>query len=90
MPTAGRVKPGSEVKILNLSRAGALIEGSCRFRPGATVTFSCGIVRGGAAITCRVVRCQVSHVGGPDGLRYQAGLAFEEPLAVDSPPGPSG
>ena len=82
MPATCRLRPGSEVDVVNVSWAGALVEGSCRLRPGAVVSVSFGLEMGGQAMKCLVTRCHVTAVGGRDGVRYQAGLAFEEPLVM--------
>jgi hypothetical protein len=59
-----------------------LVEGPCRLRPGGVVSVSFGLYTGGQAMKCIVTRCHVTAVGGTDGVRYQAGLAFEEPLVM--------
>jgi Tfp pilus assembly protein FimT len=72
----------SEVNVINLSSAGALVEGPCRLRPGGIVSVSFGLALGGQAMKCLVTRCRVTAIGGTEAVRYQAGLAFEKPLAM--------
>ncbi len=82
LATAGRLKPGTDVKIVDLSAAGALVEGRCRLRPGAAAMLSCSSPEGGHSVACRVVRCQVSSLHGAEGLSYRAALAFDDPLTL--------
>ena len=86
IPARARLRPGAEVTIVNLSWAGVLIDGPCRLQPGAPAGISLDLTGVRGVLACRVVRCHVSHVGGPGGIRYRAGLAFDEPLAFT--PGP--
>jgi len=81
-PVTCRLRPGSQVTVINVSSTGALVEGPCRLRPGGTVSVSFGLAVGGQAMKCVVTRCRVTAVGGTEGVRYQAGLAFETPLAM--------
>ncbi len=84
LSTTGRLRPGAEVTIVDLSAAGALVEGRCRLRPGATLVLSCSSPEGGRSVACRVIRCQVSSLHGAAGLSYRAALAFDDPLTMDT------
>ncbi len=97
--TAMRLSPGDGVKLINISASGVLVEGKTRFVPGTRVNVIFeGSVKPGQ-IKGRVVRCQVSSIGGGGTLQYQSAIAFEgrvelpvdegalpAPPAVDEPP----
>ncbi len=75
--TGMRLSPGDTVRLLNMSASGVLVEGKTRFVPGTRVTV---IFEGPAAlknIKGKVVRCQVSSIGGGGSLQYQSAIAFE-------------
>jgi hypothetical protein len=85
IPLTCRLRPGPEVRVVNLSSTGALVEGPCRLRPGSIVSVVFGATAGGPATTCRVTRCVVAAIGDGCGVSYQAGLCFVEPLpSVDA------
>jgi hypothetical protein len=67
------------VRVLDLSRGGALVEGHARLVPDSVVQLR--LNGGGPAIHLRgrVVRCYVSGLDGGR-VSYQAGVAFEEHL----------
>lgn len=97
-----RLSPGDAVTLVNISASGVLVEGKTRFVPGTrlTVIFD-GPVKP-PQIKARVVRCQVSSIGGGGSLQYQTAIAFEAkielpvddsavpapPPAVEEPPPP--
>ena len=73
------VRPGRDVRVLDLSRGGALVEGHARLVPDSVVQLR--LNGGGHALHLRgrVVRCYVSGLDG-ESVSYQAGVAFEEHL----------
>jgi hypothetical protein len=89
-----RLSPGDAVKLVNISASGVLVEGKTRFVPGTRVTV---IFEGPAAppsVKARVIRCQVSAIGGGGSLQYHSAIAFEAKieLPVDEaalPPAPA-
>jgi hypothetical protein len=70
------------VRVVNLSATGALVEGSCRLRPGSIVSIAIGGASGEVVTTCRVTRCVVAAIGGASGISYRAGLFFVRPLSI--------
>jgi hypothetical protein len=80
-----RLRHGPEVIVVDLSTAGALIEGPCRLRPGAAVSTWLELSGQPVVHACRVVRCHVSAVHGAEGVSYRAALRFDQPLALGGP-----
>jgi hypothetical protein len=72
-----RLSPGEVVTLVNISASGVLAEGKTRLVPGTrlTVHFDGGVKP--AQIKARVIRCQVSAIGGGGSLQYQSAIAFE-------------
>ena len=72
-----RLSPGEAVTLVNISASGVLAEGKTRLVPGTrlTVHFDGGVKP--PQIKARVVRCQVSAIGGGGSLQYQSAIAFE-------------
>jgi hypothetical protein len=74
-----RLSPGDVVTLVNISNSGILVEGKTRFVPATRVAV---VFEGPAAlgsVSGRIVRCQVSAVGGGK-LRYQSAIAFENKI----------
>ncbi len=81
-----RIRPGSEVRILDLSRFGVLVEGELRLLPGSLVEIQVNVDQSAERTRGRVERCHVSALGsGPP--QYRAALTFEPPLATLCPQG---
>ena len=83
-----RLSPGDTVTLVNISASGVLVEGKTRFVPGTRLTV---ILEGEVKppqVKGRVVRCQVSAIGGGGTLKYQSAIAFEGrlELPVDEAP----
>jgi hypothetical protein len=77
----GLLRPGQEVRLLNVSRGGALVESHTRLLPGTRADLQLSgahrkTVRG------RVERCRVA---GLDPVRYQGAIVFESALEWTPP-----
>lgn len=80
--TGMRLSPGDNVRLLNISASGVLVEGKTRFVPGTRVSV---IFEGPSApktVKGKVVRCQVSSIGGGGSLQYQSAIAFEAKIEL--------
>ena len=75
--TGMRLSPGEAVSLVNMSASGVLVEGKTRFVPGTRVTVHFEGTIKPNQIKARVVRCQVSAIGGGGSLQYQSAIAFE-------------
>ncbi len=75
--TGMRLSPGDAVTLVNISASGVLVEGKTRFVPGTRVNVIFEGPVKPAQIKGRVVRCQVSSIGGGGVLNYQSAIAFE-------------
>jgi hypothetical protein len=75
--TAMRLSPGEAVTLVNISASGVLVEGKTRFVPGTRITVHFEGTIKPNQIKARVVRCQVSAIGGGGSLQYQSAIAFE-------------
>ena len=96
--TAMRLSPGEAVTLVNISASGVLVQGKTRFVPGTRVTVHFEGTIKPNQIKARVIRCQVSAIGGGGSLQYQSAIAFEgrmdlpveesalPPSAVAAPP----
>ena len=70
------LRPGQEVRLVNVSSGGALIESLARIKPGARAELQLSgttrrLVRG------RIDRCRVVAIGP---VRYEAAIVFEQAL----------
>lgn len=100
--TGMRLSPGDAVTLVNISASGVLVEGKTRFVPGTRVNVIFEGPVKPSQIKGRVVRCQVSSIGGGGVLHYQSAIAFEgrvelpveesalpaAPAPVEEPPPP--
>ncbi len=75
--TGMRLSPGETVSLVNISASGVLVEGKTRFVPGTRVTVHFEGTIKPNQIKARVIRCQVSAIGGGGSLQYQSAIAFE-------------
>ena len=75
--TGMRLSPGEVVSLVNISASGVLVEGKTRFVPGTRVTVHFEGTIKPNQIKARVIRCQVSAIGGGGSLQYQSAIAFE-------------
>ena len=75
--TGMRLSPGDTVKLVNISASGVLVEGKTRFVPGTRVSVIFEGPAAPATVKARVIRCQVSAIGGGGSLQYHSAIAFE-------------
>src|SRR5262245_46894136 len=89
--TAMRLSPGDTVTLVNISTSGVLVEGKTRFVPGTRVTVVFEGPQAPGSVKGRIIRCQVSAIGGGGSLQYQSAIAFEGrvELNVDEPAAPA-
>ena len=78
-----RLRAGRELSVINVSIAGALVEGATRLLPGTHVDVHVTSAQGRVLVRARVVRCVVWTVTA-DVITYRGALAFNAP--VDLPP----
>ena len=80
----GRIKPTMEVRIINVSQHGMLIESPCGLPPAGMCELTVESPSGPKVIRGRVARCRAQMVKQDDGsvtIRFHAGLEFPEDLA---------
>jgi len=80
--TGMRLSPGDVVSLVNISASGVLVEGKTRFVPGTRLTVIFEGPSAPASVKGRVVRCQVSAIGGGGSLHYQSAITFEARIEV--------
>jgi PilZ domain len=88
--TGVRLSPGDAVTLVNISASGILVEGKTRFVPGTRLNV---IFEGPGApgtVKGRVVRCQVSAIGGGGSLQYQSAITFETNIELPIAEAPKG
>ena len=75
---------GTEVRVLNISTSGMLVETSSKVAPGSVVEFE--LQRGDTAVVvpAKFVRTEVSSVDGR-GVWYHAAAAFENEVELEQP-----
>jgi hypothetical protein len=71
-----RFRAGRELDVIDVSNAGALVEGVARLLPGTHVDVHIIAADGRTLVRSRVVRAYVSHVEA-EVIRYRGALAFE-------------
>jgi hypothetical protein len=82
--TGLRFKPhGIDATLVDISETGLLAECAERLKPGTTVTILFEGTFEVRSVAGRVVRSFVSSMGADCRLRYQVGVAFNEPIALD-------
>jgi len=75
-----RIKYGSELRVLDLSKGGLLIETPDPLRPDANIIVELSSTRGSIVVPSRVLRFRVASLG--EVLRYQGACAFRRPLTL--------
>jgi hypothetical protein len=79
----GRIRPTMEVRIVNISQHGMLIESPCGLPPAGMCELTVESPSGPRVIRGRVARCRAQMVKQDDGkvaIRFHAGLEFPEDL----------
>jgi len=76
-----RLRAGRELRVIDVSNSGALVEGEARLLPGTHVDVHVVTRDGRVLVRSRVVRAYVCCVVA-DSVRYRGALAFER--AVDT------
>ncbi len=71
-----RMRAGSQLAVVDLSNAGALLEGVSRFLPGTHIDIHIVTAEGRMLVRSRIVRAYVSHVEA-DRLQYRGAVAFD-------------
>jgi hypothetical protein len=74
-----RVRPGIDVRLLDVSAEGALIETAYQLFPGRRLVLQLSFATCVVAIGSSVLRCVVSHASA-DRIAYRGGLVFDRRL----------
>jgi hypothetical protein len=83
--TGVRLSPhGAEATLLNISSSGVLVECTNRLRIGTPVTTMFDGTFSPASVEGRVSRSTVSNMSKNGVLRYQIGIAFVSPIALEA------
>ena len=77
-----RLRGGRELDIVNVSRAGALVEGEVRLLPGVHVDVHVTTAEGRVLLRSRIVRAFVWSLKA-DVVMYRGALAFPQLIVVD-------
>jgi len=77
-----KLRSGSEVRVIDISNGGVLIETASRILPGARVELFLMTTGRRWLLKGRIVRCRVAAIVPESGVRYRAALAFNEPVAI--------
>jgi hypothetical protein len=78
MVTRATLRPGCDVRVIDLSAGGALVQAAKPLRPGAKVHFQLTTADRAWALSGRVLRCAVWLVDPHAGVTYRGALQFEE------------
>lgn len=81
MSSRGRLLPGGEVEVINISASGALIEGKSLVVVGTSVSFQTD--SSSQRLQGRITRCQVSTVHRDGTMTYQLAIAFDQSAPVE-------
>jgi PilZ domain len=76
---SARVRPGIDVRLIDVSSEGAAIETAYQLLPGRRLTLQLSFATCVLAVRSAVLRCVVSHAS-IDRIVYRGGLAFEQRL----------
>ena len=72
------LRPGHPILLVNISRGGALIEGSRPLRPGSRVMLQVSTSTGALGLSALVLRCGVQSLSVDEGVSYRGALRFDE------------
>ncbi len=76
----GRVRPGREVRLIDVSRGGALVHAAARLMPGSQVEVHMSIGPWQWSGSAQVVRCHVWALAFEEQVRYRAAFQFTHPM----------
>ena len=79
--SAVRLTWGADLRLINISRSGLLVESGVRFTLGNRADFELESPEHGLIVKARVVRSDVSQVGSL-GVKYIAAAVFERPFQI--------
>jgi hypothetical protein len=77
-----RLRSGTEVRVVDISNGGVLVEAASQILPGAPVEIYLVAADQRWLVKGRIVRCQVSAIMPECGVRYRAAMAFDEPVSI--------
>lgn len=81
-----RLRLGPELSVLDISDSGIRVEGSARFLPNGRVDIHVVTRQGRVLVRMTVTRARVTEVRAAS-LRYEAALAFDQPVDTRSAAG---
>ena len=81
-----RLTWGADLRLINISRSGLLVESGVRFTLGNRADFELESAEQGLIVNARVVRADVSQAGSL-GVKYIAAAVFERPFQILDPQG---
>ena len=70
---------GQQLRLVNISSSGLLVESSVRLSPGSDTTFRIGGPDLSLTVPARVVRCRVATVDSL-GVKYETAAVFDQPV----------
>jgi len=76
----GRIRPGHQVQVIDLSSGGALVEAERRMLPGSVVELQLQVLDRQATMRGSVLRCCVVRVR-PASVSYRGAIVFDRQLA---------
>ncbi|MDX2438489.1 MAG: PilZ domain-containing protein [Acidobacteriota bacterium] len=83
-PIKGSVKPRIEIRVVDISESGLLVEGPSGLPPAGVCELTLNLPDGEMVIRAKVARCRANMVKTATGgvtVVFQAGLAFDKKLA---------
>lgn len=72
------LRPGHPIAIVNISRGGALVDGTRQMRPGTRVMLQIATSAGAIGLSALVVRCGVRSLSADAGVMYRGALQFDD------------
>ena len=76
----GKIRPGHQVQVIDLSSGGALVEADRRMLPGSAVELQLQALDRQATMRGSVLRCSVVRVR-PASVSYRGAIVFDRQLA---------
>ena len=72
------LRPGHSILIVNISRGGALVDGSRQMHPGTRVLLQIVTPHGSVGLSAHVLRCGVRSLCPHEGIVYRGALRFDD------------